>query len=554
MKKRGILLLSFVLVFVMVLTSLKVEATDEMSMSQDMPLMSVDEQGNVSEVDVEAMEQEIASQPMMISEVPRDVSYGVVNFQTKASGQTTNYTEDGTNKAGYLYGYSAADGAYLGTNGSKVKFKVAGVVGWVNATDVQVVDFANVKSVSHYKASNGRLYHYVTKSINSNQNLSSTLVGFKPSYLSENTTYYSYDGHYFYTSYQTMIDDYKKSVYTNSVNANSPYYNYYQYLPHRSKTTITASQLDANTARYASTGKMANLGNSYISSQNTYGVNALLMYSVSALESGWGKSQIANDKNNLFGHGAVDSNPYYGANGYASPDKSIEYHAKIFVSEGYCDPLDYSGRYFGSHLGDKASGLNVKYASDPYWGEKAASIAWQVAMNYNSNDASAYTIGIKHKNENLNVRKEATTSSASLYMTGTADHYPFLILSVVTGSSVSGNTTWYKVQSDPTLDSTRSKVVQDNGIYNFDTMYGYVSSAYVTKISEGTISAPDSSITYGDVNQDGNITPTDYVLVKNHIMKKSTLSGIGLKAADMNQDGNITPTDYVLIKNKIMGK
>ncbi len=29
--------------------------------------------------------------------------------------------------------------------------------------------------------------------------------------------------------------------------------------------------------------------------------------------------QLQWNKNNLFGHGAVDSNPYYGANGYANP-------------------------------------------------------------------------------------------------------------------------------------------------------------------------------------------------------------------------------------------
>ena len=58
----------------------------------------------------------------------------------------------------------------------------------------------------------------------------------------------------------------------------------------------------------------------------------------------------------------------------------------------------------------------------------------------------------------------------------------------------------------------------------------------------------------GDVNNDGKITPADYVKVKNHIMKKSTLSGKSLTAADVNKDGKITPADYVKIKNHIMGK
>ena len=40
---------------------------------------------------------------------------------------------------------------------------------------------------------------------------------------------------------------------------------------------------------------------------------------------------------------------------------------------GYLDPVT-DGRYFGANLGDKGSGINVKYASDPYWGEKAAAV------------------------------------------------------------------------------------------------------------------------------------------------------------------------------------
>ena len=57
----------------------------------------------------------------------------------------------------------------------------------------------------------------------------------------------------------------------------------------------------------------------------------------------------------------------------------------------------------------------------------------------------------------------------------------------------------------------------------------------------------------GDVNNDGKISPTDYVLVKNHIMQVKLLqTDIEKKAADVNEDGKISPTDYVLIKNHIM--
>lgn len=57
----------------------------------------------------------------------------------------------------------------------------------------------------------------------------------------------------------------------------------------------------------------------------------------------------------------------------------------------------------------------------------------------------------------------------------------------------------------------------------------------------------------GDVNNDGKISPTDYVLVKNHIMHVKLLqTDREKKAADVNKDGKISATDYVLIKNHIM--
>ena len=56
----------------------------------------------------------------------------------------------------------------------------------------------------------------------------------------------------------------------------------------------------------------------------------------------------------------------------------------------------------------------------------------------------------------------------------------------------------------------------------------------------------------GDVNGDGALSPSDYVKVKNHIMKVSTLEGAYLLGADISGDGSITPSDYVKIKNAIM--
>lgn len=430
-----------------------------------------DETGNLIQYDTNELEDEVLdSSSSMISMAALDdektVTYGVVNFKVKSSAsEITTYTNCENGQQGYINGYSMSDGAFLGYENGKVKFKAAGVTGLVESSEVGIVDYDNAKTVSCYKTSNGGLYHYVANIItNSDSYYSVNYIGNTPSYLSNSTTYYSYDGHYFYTSYNKMIDDYKNGVYSNSVNSNNPYYNYFQYLPARSKTSLTASQFNQYTTQMVSSGKLLNIGSSLISNQDTYGVNALIMYANAALESGWGQSQIAINKNNLFGHGAVDSNPYYGANGYASADDCIKYHAKVFISEGYCDPKDYSGRYYGSHLGDKESGINVKYASDPYWGEKIAHICWSVQNGLGVTEANKYTLGIA----NGNVAFYTNPDSNLLFNSGNFSSYPIILLSKSDG--------YYKVQSDPTLNENRTSITQDKGEYNFDQYYAYINA------------------------------------------------------------------------------
>ena len=60
-------------------------------------------------------------------------------------------------------------------------------------------------------------------------------------------------------------------------------------------------------------------------------------------------------------------------------------------------------------------------------------------------------------------------------------------------------------------------------------------------------------VIYGDVNGDGSIKASDYVLIKKNIMETNILQNAYLKAADVNKDGNVKASDYVLIKNHIMG-
>ncbi len=455
---------------------------------------AMDENGNITEVgdsDGSMTDGDDASNGISTYSLsPRSAtsSVKVVNFNTKDNA-VTEYTEDGTGALGYTNGDYGADAAYLGTSGGKVKFMMSGVIGWVNASEVEVIDLSQAAVVSGYEVENGRLLHGIVYTMATPGYRTKLDNGPAPSYLSAGTKYYSYDGHYFYKDYAVMLSDYQNNTRANSVNPNDPYYNYYQYLPLRSATSYSADTLNAMINSRAGAGSlMANKGSAFIDSQNTYGVNALLMTGIAANESAWGKSSIALSNNNLFGLNAVDSSPGTSANTFASAEVCINDFANGWMSRGYLYPKD--SRYNGGFLGNKASGINVKYASDPYWGEKAANVAYALDAAQGSQDYGQYTIGVKDtlasSHQTVNVRNASSTSSTVLYSTGSASNYSVLIKDSTPENG------FYRIQSDGVLDSGRTSVVRGSGAYSFDAMYAYISSDYVQIVNQGTtVSEPE---------------------------------------------------------------
>ena len=412
----------------------------------------------------------------------------LVNFnKTNNSSTYVSYTEYSTGKSGYINGTYGADAAYLGTTGNYYIFMMSGVIGKVKSSDVTLVALSNVKSYSYYYVSGEKLYHRITGNLSQSKYVSNLRYGKAPSYLSQGTNYFSYDGHYFYTNYTTMISDYTSDSRAHSVNSNNPYFNYYQYLPLRSTTSYSASDLNSTiNGKISSTSKLKDLGNDFVNNQNTYGVNALLMASIAINESGWGDSRIAKNKNNLFGLNAVDASPSQSANYYSSVSTCIKDFAETYMSKKYLNPN--GSNYRGAYLGNKASGINVQYASDPYWGEKAANYAYYLGEKLSSKDEYRYTIGIKDPiscmkttpTNNLNIRNRNSTSSSRLYYAANLYGVAFLLKD--------GNTStngFYRIQSDPVLKGGRTGIDTSTGKYDFANMYAYVSTSYVTIINFG---------------------------------------------------------------------
>ena len=314
------------------------------------------------------------------------VSMKVVNFNTK-SNATTDFTYSGG--SGYTNGDYGADAAYLGTDGSgDIRFMLAGVTGTVKKSEVEVVDYSSVAdNVSYYEVSGGQLIHYISYNLNEGPSSSINNGPPAPSYLSEGVKYFSYDGHYFYEDYKTMLNDYQSgSNGASAVNCGNAFYNYFQFLDMNSSTNYSGDELDSilSSKISSSSSKLLGTGTLFVKYQNKYSVNALLSLGIAVNESAWGTSSICMDKNNLFGLNAVDTSPGQSANYFASVEDCIREFMSEWMADGYLSSSDW--RNHGELLGNKGEGINVSYASDPYWGEKAAAIAWELDAAGGSHD------------------------------------------------------------------------------------------------------------------------------------------------------------------------
>lgn len=343
-----------------------------------------------------------------------------------------------------------------------------------------------------------------------------TNLGLAPSFLSKGVKYYSFDGNYYYKTIAAMLDDYRENTSKRAVNSNAIYYPYYLYLPVHSKTRYTANDFNQGIINRGYTSKSASVmygeGIHFIASQNQYGVNALLTFSAAINESATGTSAIARDKNNLFGHNAYGANPYANATTYASVADSIMAHAKM-TGQSYNNP--YDARYYGGHYGNKQSGMNVKYATDPYWGEKAAMNAFITDNSYGLQEFNGTTIGVTTKTGVI-VRKAPSNNGQMIYplknISSDVLHIPLTVIDRVYNEGKY----WYKVYTDPALNSNQD--LDWSGTYDFDKSYGYIpEDALFVSNTQPTITAQDRTITKGsNINllegviandkEDGNLT------------------------------------------------
>lgn len=224
----------------------------------------------------------------------------------------------------------------------RLAITISSLSGYMKTEDLQALD-ASKDFIPYYESDGHRFYHYVAQnaSIPVASHLSDMEVGKK---------YYSADGLHF-----------------DGFNLENPFL----FKDLTEATNYSAEDLDkVFSLLNIDNSLLENKGATFKEAEEHYHINALYLLAHSALESDWGRSKIAKDKNNFFGITAYDTTPYLSAKTFDDVDKGI-LGASKWIKENYID----RGRTF---LGNKASGMNVEYASDPYWGEKIASVMMKI--------------------------------------------------------------------------------------------------------------------------------------------------------------------------------
>ncbi|MHA4164070.1 SH3 domain-containing protein, partial [Bacillus cereus] len=280
---------------------------------------------------------------------------GVINIYDITTGKKLTYVKGG------------ADLKFVKAVDDRIHVQIDGMTGYVNINDVTLHPTMTGEKTSYYATKNGKLYHYVYNPENGKH--ATYQIGNAPKHLKEGERYEAFD---------------KKQI------GGQDSYQYFEYMPLRVTSTYTGDEIDNFLRKSNAKSPLIGLGKYFVSAAEKYKMNAGYLVSHAILESGWGTSRIAQDKKNLFGFRAVDSDPYNGATGFKTWEEGIDFCA-AYIDKHYLNPS--GNTYNGGNLGDKAQGMNVMYASDENWGQQIASLMYRIDAMNGSKDLNKYRLG-----------------------------------------------------------------------------------------------------------------------------------------------------------------
>ena len=461
----------------------------------------------------------------------------ILQFKTTTCGANHNLFNQQTQDT-YINACYIDEALLIDETEDAFKIYMSGYEGWVDRhalydaasktqTWVNIIPSNQVQNISYYAKEGEDLIHYLAQDVRDALAKTALVIGKAPSWMEEGKVYYSYDGVYFYDDWQLI-----EVSGEGAINEDNPFYNYFQYLPYRSKTNYTYEELDSylNYLGYKEKAtsyppndgesQLINEGESFLQAQEQFGINGGLEFSMALHESGYGRSKIAVEKNNTFGMNATDQNPYGNATQFTSIRNGIFYHAQRYISWGYTDALS-DFRYYGPHVGNKGSGMNVKYASDPYWGEKIAGHYYRMDKALGEKDYNYYQLAINQTNDAVKVN--LSTDGNLAYLTSNQQkgvgirNYPVIVLEQLENQ--------LKVQSDLPISS--QQVVDFDDVYNFQTSKAYVSVENFMIVNDEELNNPSEVRTYLTLQAGEEIDLTELLS-----LSEQELSTLDLKSTD----------------------
>ncbi|MEL4024061.1 S-layer homology domain-containing protein [Lysinibacillus endophyticus] len=372
-------------------------------------------------------------------------------YASDTTAKTTSIYEDKTFKKQITYTQLGRELKYNGTsaNGDYVIVQLGDVVGYAKPSAVTLIPTDLIDGRDEYYIEDSmlvhRIYNHSKKAYEGKYS-----VGPAPKFMQSGAKYYSFDGVHFYNRNNSLV---------------GTYFPYFQFASVRLPSSYTASDLEkiimaelenrqafgGDQYKNATTkSKLIGLGKTIKSMEETEHINALFILAAAIHESNYGMSTNAQTKNNLFGIQVYDSNESLGEK-YATPADSVKAFVQRYMNKRYV--LQTAVYPFGAVPGNKTTGINVYYASDPHWGAKIAGHMYRIDAKYGLKDYGKSNIGmVPTGTGSVNTRLEASTNSGIAFTyrqkwTGESKEfgYPVAIVEETIGSD---GYVWYKVYSD----------------------------------------------------------------------------------------------------------
>lgn len=334
---------------------------------------------------------------------------GLVSTKALGKSSLTILHSDPSLKREVTYVPSDTELVYVDSTDRYVEIELAGVNYFIRPGNSHLLPSQTIQERSYYYVRDGSLFHSIYA--HSAAKYGTYEMGIAPTFMQQGNKYYSTDGSHF-------LNDKGQTIGTA--------YQYFQYLPLRSETRYTAEQLDAyivtlvkeletsNLAVYrdASTkSKLLGLGAELKRVEREHHINAMHILALAQHESQFGMSEYAQKYNNLFGLYATDDNPT--KKKFEDVPQNIEELINKFLNKNYLPPKAMYAN--GTNFGNKAVGINVKYASDPYWGSKIAGHLYRIDRMMGGEELANQAKIVLTDTVNLNIRYTPNTKQAPAY-------------------------------------------------------------------------------------------------------------------------------------------